>query len=786
MRLALQHLLANTDALSYSRKTLRAFNGIVELPTPGLCSSCGSRLGPNSARNHISLRLPPGNDDDARTEVQKRPPSCEADNQTNEFQGESHRRSRSTTELGKPIKHFNDDISSHRERLIWHLLDGSEPPKDSLIWLELAHTRRRVHGVEGMRLVWTAILERDWRMPTVGEAADGLWNHLIQLGYEDPHVLKEIFIYARRLKENHGRVWPKLYFTVVGHYFRQKPGRAWLCHMRLQKHFPPSTQHLRHLFLMTLTNKKLRQLFLSMHRYFPQAHIYDIAIPELCRHGMYATAVRWHKKLIQRGDIPSSARRTEPVMQYLAVTGQKARLMEYTRLMVAAGVSFVPYDTQDMLVMRMSNNESDNSDNGYSDDFCARLMATRFFSIETIIGTLGFLRIREIGPLALRAMATRELLHIPYCRAIENRLDQLANAGLSTGNSTFSILVRQCVAEGQSHLLASIVSCDLHTDTFDDHKLQESLLTFYYVNSDKTAFDRTMAILLAKVPTGLIPAKLWNLTLRSRLVRQELEAVKDTIGKMQDLQIQIEPKSVVCMSQRILSPRQVGRGPAETKELGLLIRIWQDVLRSGGLVPPWVWNEIFRRLGMSGRLIMFERLALWLASWYSSPIYRTSLSCLLTRRKGDAEPLQPSMVIDLKTSNPLHPLHVIFNPKLQQAIVAWGFQHTFPSHKRSVGHGRRPDWTWGLALLRKLRDSSVYISQPTVRKAFKLRVIGLFGPGNSKRKINQRVRWRNKDGLGAYVGKAKRVWGNELFHKDPRRLDQAETSMIRNSITEVE
>ncbi|CAL8580692.1 hypothetical protein XPA_006412 [Xanthoria parietina] len=790
MRLALQRLPAEPDALRFLRSTLHAFDSIVGLPTPGPCSVCRPQWDLGYARQYISLRPSPNpvsrniprpssqNTGAANPGFHEKPSLQEANNKANRNKNESHCRSFLKERWKTLNQNLEGQVASHHERVIWRLLDVSAAPHDFLLWLELAHTRRRVHGIKGIRLVWKAMLERNVKLPTTGEAADGLWNHLLQLGFEDPEMLKETFIYARRLKEDHGRIWPKMYVVVVGHYLSRKPERAWLCHMRLHKHFPPSSQQMRQLFRITLTDEKPRQMFLSMHRYFPQARIYDVAIPELCKQGLYATAVKWHKKLIERRDLPSSARPTKPIMQHLAATGQKARLMEFTRLMVAAGVSFVPYDTQDMLVSsvlppELLNQVEDEqhvpSSHGYSDEFCARLMATRFFSIGNIIKTLGFLGIHEIGPLALRAMASRELPHNPYYCVIKDRLDQLTNAGVSTGNSTFSIIVRRFVAERQSHLLASLVSCDLHTDTFDDNKLQESLLTYYHENDDMIAFDRTMAILLVRVPNGIILARRWNLILRSYLSRRELQAMNNTIVKMQDLQVQIEPKSITYMSRNMLSPRQVGRRPADTKELGLLIRIWQDVLRSGGLVPPWVWTEILRRLGMAGRLIMFERLALWLALWYSSPTYRTSSSCLLGQSERDRELIHRSMTIDLEPSNPLHPLRVIFAPTLQQAIVAWGFQHTFFRLERSGTHGRRPDWTWGLALLQKLRNSNVYVRHRDVSKAFKLRLIGLFGSGNSKRKVNQLIRRRNRDSLGMYVARAKEIWGSDLLHKDERR-----------------
>ncbi|KAL8701317.1 MAG: hypothetical protein Q9224_000558 [Gallowayella concinna] len=705
-----------------------------------------------------------------------------------EVKNTSRRQRPSKRAPGISNKRLDGCASDHREKILWHLLDEQHSRNTFPVWLELAYTRRRLHGVEGIRLVWKAVAERGVNLPTIGGTADGLWNSLLELGFKDPDILKEIFIYARDQEEAYGRAWPKMYATVMGHYLLEEPDRAWLCHMRLHKHFPPSNRQLRDLFMLVSTNDRLRQLYLSMHKYFPWARIYDTAIPELCRRRLYATAVTWHKRFIERRDLPSSARWTEPVMQYLATTGAKAQLMEYTRLMVAAGVSLTPYRAQKIPLPAevspelMSVGEDKNDDlpeNGYSDKFCARLVATRFFSIENIIYTLAFLGVREIGPLALRELAARELPHTPYCRAVQDRLDQLDKASVAIGNSTFSISVRQLAIGGESHLLANLVSCDLHTDTFEDYNLQESLLTFYQENSDMVAFNRTMAVLTAKVRERFIPGRRLNLILRSYLTRRDLQAVKDTIDRMQDLQIPIEPKSNIHMKQTLLSRRHVGRRPAETKEITLLIHIWQSVLRSGSPVPPYVWTEILRRLGMSGRLDAFERLALWLAEWYSSPGFRTSLSCILSRKDGDTELLNPTMEIDLKPSNPLHPLHVIFSPGLQQGIVAWGFQysHSFPQAQRR--HRFRLDWTWGLSLLRKLRNCRVHVRQQDVSKAFRLRLIALFGPKTSKRKVNQTMRQNNRATLRLYIGRAKEVWGLDLLkvrRPSVSRIEKNDTS----------
>ncbi|KAL8934074.1 MAG: hypothetical protein Q9211_005425 [Gyalolechia sp. 1 TL-2023] len=543
--------------------------------------------------------------------------------------------------------------------------------------------------------------------------------------------------------------------------------------MRLNKHFPPTSHQFQQLLSLSLHDEKLRQTYLRMHESFPHVQLYGLAIPQLCRHGLYATAAAWHEKLIRRGDYPSDARQAEPVLRYLAVNGETNRLMEYTRLMVEAGVSFAGYRDKDVRLPSFISRDivrpplgpvEEIPEKKLSDGFCARLFATKVFSLDTVISSLVFLRAHEIGPQALREMASRELPHHPYHKALQSRLDQLREAGISTDNSTFCLVVRKLAAEGKDHLLRNVISCDFHSDTFDDHDLQESLLPRYQEQRDTTAYTRTITILTAKVPERFVETKRMNYILRAFLTRRDLPSVTRTIDQMREQHIQLESKSTIHMRDTILSQRKVGRRPSTTKELDLLVRIWQDVLRSDGFIPPHAWTEILRRLGMSGRLLAFERLALWLAAWYSSPDFRTSQASNSFGKSRQSAFPHPLMSVDLKPSSPLHPLQVLFPRTLQQGIVAWGFQ-CVPTRDRGQG---RPNWTWGLFLLRKLREANVHILTPVVAKAFRLRLLVLFGPGRSKRKVNRVNTQRDSRDLDGYVLKAKQIWGKDLLSKVDR------------------
>lgn len=659
----------------------------------------------------------------------------------------------------------------HHEQIIWRLLDASDFAKDFGIWLELAKARQRLHGIEGIRVVWKAIVARGLDLPTDGATADALWTQYLELGFKDPDILKEVFIYARQQKETHSRTWSKLYAVVLGHHLQKAPGKAWLCHMRLHKYSPPTSQQFQQLLELTLHDEKSRQIYLKIHESFPYVQLYDFAVSQLCRQGLYATAAVWHEKLIRRGDYPSDARQAEPVLRYLALSDDKNRLMEYTRLMVEAGVSFAAYRDKNVRLPSFISRDIVRPPLGYveevpekkfSDGFCARLFATKVFSLNTVISSLTFLGVEELGPQALREMAARELLHRPYYRSIQSRLDQLRDVGISMDDSTFCIVIRRLTTEGKDHLLKNVISCDLHSDTFEDQELQESLLPHYQEQSDRTAFDRTLTILTAKVPERFAESQRLNYILRAFLTRKDLQGVTRTIDKMQEQHIQLEAKSTIHMRETMLSRRNVGRRPATTKELDLLIRIWQDVLRSDGFIPPHPWTEILRRLGMSGRLLTFERLALWLASWYSSPEFRASQACNsfgMYRKSAFPHPL---MSVDLKPTHPSHPLQILFPRSLQQGIVAWGFQCTPSSRRRGQG---RLDWTWGITLLRKLRDANAHILTPVVAKAFKQRLAMMFGYGESKRKVNEASKRWNRIRVDMYIKKARHIWGKDLVKR---------------------
>ncbi len=682
-----------------------------------------------------------------------------------------------------PIETIQRTTANDRERELWRLLGAEKHKKNVKVWLGLAQNRRDACGVEGIRLVWRTLLKENLDLPASGRLVDELRNHFLDLGLADAKILKEIVSYARKQKDLHDKTWPNLYATVLSHFLRVQPGKAHPWHALLYKQFPPSSEQFRRLLVLALRDEKLRQLYLSMHEDFPQIHLYDSAIAQLCRHGLYATAVKWHEKLIRRGDRPSDATKAEPVLHYLLAHGEETLLRDYTRLMIEAGVSFAAYREKGMrvpsfisrdVVMPPLNKVEEIPKKKLSDEFCARLFATKIFSTDTVIASLVFLGAKEIGAQALREMAFHELDQRPYHQAIQARLKQLDENGICVADSAFSLAVRRFASHAEEDLLRSIISCDLHSDTFEDEGIQESLLPHYQEQCDTVAFNRTIIILTAKFPRPIVETRRWNYILRSCCSRGDLPLVTQTIEKMKELHVLVESKSIMHMRNTLLSIRRQGRLPLSTKDLDLIIRVWQSALRSGIFMPPVAWSEILRRLGMSGRLQAFEDLALWLAKWYSSQDFRESQTAMCGRKHRGARGVRhPLMSVDLKTSHPHHPLQTLFPRSLQQGIVAWGFQRTDPSI--SLEQAER-DWTWGISFLRTLRFThNVHISTLDVKKALKISLLALFGPGRKSRLKTYHVGFRfGAANVDSFIQKASEIWGKDLITREeilstPRR-----------------
>lgn len=667
------------------------------------------------------------------------------------------------------------------------LVDGPLNTKGYGLWLELIIFRNRHHGAEGTIMIYKEIFRRGLRLPTRGIVADQLWDLLIRAGFYDSRFLEEILDYAIRLERFTRRAWPGLYCGIMSVALKKDPDSAYNWHLKLRDAFPPSLEDYQKLFKLSFdwgSSARLRRLY----RDIPLLGMYRTVIWPLCKSQTYDEALKWHDVLFDAKDFPARFSEIGPLLDHLAYIRDVHRLENIVEALTEAkvGVSSVVenFVRRDPVISREIMNQKLGEIHGVgpkhlSDSFSARLFATRLFSVGTVISGLRMVAVETIGPLSLREIAVRD-----NCDpgAICDHTDRLKNAGISLDSSVFCHLVRILAVENKRGILKSIVDSDLHPDTFADYDLQERLLAQYYEENDLTKIERTLAVFTTGLPVKSLQMVRTNLILRCQVTLGKRERVLATLGQMKHMDIPVSARSSRHLRVCWLSRRQVGRGAAESQELGILIKASQMTMQSGGFVPIIAWREIMRRLGMAGRLVEFENLALWLVDWYLSPAAKAAIPkrVLLSGHNGQALIKGDGLPDDSPNHDPGRVLNTLFTTAARHAIVAWGFQHFMTSRinvrrfKTSTAEDlplkqRKPQfqWTWGLHLLHKLRERGMHIRKSQVARICRHRLNTLFGIGISKRKINRRAK-TEQSALDSYtesmyVRKMEAIWGEDLF-----------------------
>ena len=662
------------------------------------------------------------------------------------------------------------------------LVDDPLHTQDWDLWLELIVFRKRHHGADGTMTIYKEIFQRSLQLPTLGVAADQLWDLLIRAGYHKSGFLEEIVTYAIQLKRSTGRSWPGMYHGIVSIAFKKDPGSAYRWHMKLREDFRPSLGDYKKIFTLSLDRGSSAH-FRNLYKDTPLVGMYRTVIWQFCKLQMYDEALKWHDLLYDAQDYPAKLTDIKPLLDHLAYIADGPRLERIVTALAKVKVGFseaaenrIPRDAviSPEIMNRQLGEVHGIGPKHLSDSFCARLFATRFFSVDTIINGLHIMAVEVIGPLSFREIALRD-----NCDpgAICDHIDALKTAEISLDNSLFCTLVRSLAVENKRQLLQSVVACDLHPDTFTDYDLQERLLAQYYDEKDLMQIDRTLAILTTGCSAKDLQMVRMNLILRCQITLRKREKVLATLGQMKHMDVPLTARSSRHLRVCWLSRRQVGRGADETRELAILIKASQMTMESGSFVPIISWREILRRLGMAGLLTEFENLALWLVDWYSSPAAKAALPkrVLLSRHSGQT--LIGGHMSPEKSSkrDPQRLLSALFTTSAQHAIVAWGFQHIVKSQRNTRRFQRSSavedappfQWTWGLQLLYKLRERGVRIERSQVARICRHRLNTLFGPGLSKRNINRRARLEQRNHQSytenVYIRKMEAIWGKNLF-----------------------
>ena len=689
--------------------------------------------------------------------------------------------------------------------------------------------------------IWEDCISQGWRLPLDGLIVDELWSEFIFWALEDEERLSRLVGYARRMNVETGKSWGKIYLLILRHFMWRRQGHAYAWHLKLYHDFPPSSDDFINLINQSFEdgyNKRGFGVLRRMYEDLPIRDIYVKVVPPLCSAGRYLRALRWHQVCIEHHDFPPDISSAEPILDYLSgfvpngpLRGlhepERASLLAETLAKFSsAGVPIPPRFISKLeaipitsvpkfsreLVYRGMGEAHGIQPKEINEAFCTRLFATKMFSVGSATKFLRMLSVSSLGSESLREIVLRAESD---ASVTQTHLDILKQNEIDIVDNTYTRLIRRLALDGNSQALHDIVTSDMHPDSYDDWQLQEELLRTYYLERKTRQFELTLTVLTVSNtrPQAYLVSR-WNIFLRMHIRNQDHAAIIQALDKMHELHLAITIRTLHSVRIHLIAPRRPGRRPQQISELPLVIAIYQRALKAGTPVPPTVWKDILRRLGMWGHLRTYETLALWLADWYSSHLPLTKPgdplvsspkvypqpSLPLNSRTDIAIPKSPSNISqpagpapsathttissplgtmsnpsNLSFSHPLppslpHPVYrtltSLFPSSTQSAIIAWSFQHPFLSPSPSP---TSPQWDWGLLLLRRLHTRyGVPVHRHALALALEHRLMQLFGPGKSTRRRNQRARERNTRDLGYYLEGVERIWGRG-FWVDRRR-----------------
>lgn len=658
------------------------------------------------------------------------------------------------------------------------LVDDPSRKHDFELWKELLQYRKRRYGHQGILEIWKGIVDRrnDIQLPVEGETADYIWKTFVEAGLADEQLLYDITKYAEKLWTNTVKRWSKLYQTVVGGLFtRGLPEEAVAWHRRLQAiHLSESNDivlvmaqavscipqkppdwSLYSRETITLGNGRGVRAFGEICLATEGHQIYETVIPFLLHKGLALDATYMHDFLVKRGDMPRDSSTAQQILDFATTEShtfsqkvrQRIKKIKSSTLNEAVLDSLVASEQTEAANNSQQETESDRpkdkeddwiKEKPFRDEFGARLFATKALTVEMITNGLQMFGVQAIGPLSLREIALRA----EGPKDILEKIQALRKANITIRDCAFTRLVERLALEHKDIVLEDLLHSDQHPDVLEDVPVQESLLCSYLMARDWRLYNLTKAILYEVAKDDMD-----NIQFRVSLSAKEWSAASDVVDRMYLDAKTLTQQSIDHMFYAVLTPRLPGRlqpYPEDPKidEVGYAERILKLALRSGTEIDPQYWVELLKRMGMHrhDQWQRIQELCLWLAQHYvvqeDSPFLHS-----LSRSSG----VDPDTILARNRTMIRH----IFNPRMQMALIAWGFKsplwykNTVHEIHDPVSGGMVILWTRGLLLLRDLERLGITIYPSFVRQACRERLQILFGELYSVKRWNRTLRQNN-------------------------------------------
>jgi hypothetical protein len=654
-----------------------------------------------------------------------------------------------------------------------------------LAWVDLLHVRERLHGLNGVEATFWDLIHSKWDLPVHHWSANLLWQKFL----EHPALREHVIAYALDLRARTGRVYPDLYtdmMTLLLRDLNHKTQDAVDLHYSfISWRYTINWKALQRLARLAASSNGGISTFAQLYDHYlnpSELGLYEPIIHTLCDRGEWRLAVQWHDKLVANGDMPvdshnpitylKRARPDLPLVRKLNPASSPAA-GTYRAKSLPSGNGFLKSATG---VLNLKLPSVTANTDPLSDHLCARLFATRSFSVNFIISGLKLFESRVIGPLAMREL----FLRAETPTQAKGFINTLREADISIAPSAYSRVVKTFAVEGPFDVLRSLVESDLHPDTLDDPPLQRQLLKMYHDQGDRLGEQRTLAILkLISDDSQEMSARPLRYAERRRMVRVGNSTLVNA-GQLNRLSVFLEDRvgkgvlfedEFAVLWRGVIRPRVRGKRPDKTRrfdnDLATMTNICLIALQKGHHVPANMLREILKRWGMIGKFDQVIRLCNFLVrNFGQQPETRgRRLDRSLFSKKGASRLSNVSA-----RPNAVDYVQEVLGANGVEGIIVWGLKIglKFAEDVRAGITSKRmgPSFLFlGLKMVQLLAKHGLVVETSEVARILQQRLFIIMGLGRAaRRRHNILAQELNPYSLEELVFAAERIWtGPSLF-----------------------
>lgn len=688
------------------------------------------------------------------------------------------------------------------KRVAQSLLKGEAElvPHEFTSWKRLFTHMRHKHGNEGTWACFELLKERNSLHLILQDDGSKIRNEIIDAALDRDTRVETLLQDVPRLAA-FSKKWPDFYASFVHSLLqRQAYDQALKWHVVLSRKFPSGPDVLSGLFSNFIADPRpeIQSTLTSMYVFSAERNLYDRIIPVLYDSGNSQLARAWRKQLVRLGDTPSSSR-SLPFLDFLSRYYPLIKLTpEESSLVGHRQGTMGEIDSEDMPGLKHLPKRGI-----YRDSFVAKWFASAWLSVEFAINFVHRIGLQMIGPQSLQALALREA----NAEGVVARLSQLDRLGLGIAPQTYCKALVFFAKNGEDKLLSRLLHSDVHPDEFDDIETRRMIMVDAVKARDWEREELFQGVEWAVENEANLDQL--NTLLRDILLTTKLGKAKVIVDRMRALGVNMTQKNASMLLTRAFWG--VGKHPTRWKrkithkkpdyQLDRAIDITRKVASLNVAIPLRYWESLIYSLGRLGRFEELLQLSLEIIQLFKPPcgglipIYRHDIpqnirpavdtveAKLRSGRVGfvpkhesipkpkEEEPGEDNVEdtqhipADLPFTHLQHPLHKLFDPRLQRNIIRWGFDQTLTRTPTASALTKGPamrvsdfDIACGVRILATLRDHGVLIDTQVIRSTIASRIV--LGQVPSRRHHSRDIQDVTTEKVKHLVDRA---WGSEVL-----------------------